>query len=102
VKGAEIEVGGEYVAKVSGRLVALRVESFDDDPRTGRRRWRCASLATGREVSVWSAQRFRGRALPPALPSPAPYASLHECGNAEAASTIAALRAARGSVGEAH
>jgi hypothetical protein len=96
VKGPEIAVGGEYVAKVSGRLVALRVEACGDDPRTGRRRWRCTSLATGREVVVKSAQRFRGSALPPAPPSPVPYASLHESGNAEAASTIAALRAARG------
>jgi hypothetical protein len=96
VKGSEIAVAGEYVAKVSGRRVALRVESFDDDPRTGRRRLRCTSLATGREVLVRSAQRFRGRALPPSPPSAAMHASLHECGNAEAASTIASLRAARG------
>lgn len=68
MKGCEISVGGLYTAKVSGKIVTLRVDAtgvryttraraiMDSAPRTT---WLCTNTATGRHVVVRSAQRFR-------------------------------------------
>lgn len=52
----EVELGGIYTAKVSGRLVQVRIES---ESRYGG--WNATNLDTSREVRIKSAQRLRGR-----------------------------------------
>ncbi len=78
MKGSEIKVGGRYVAKVSGRLVPVRVtgtreratmrRTGGDYTRAGyeattRLAWDCVNETTGRAVVVKSAQRFRGEVV---------------------------------------
>lgn len=68
MKASEIEIGGRYVAKVSGDLVTLQVtgifvyrvgrgsrEQFRDG-------WSCLNTFTGRTIRVKSPQRFRSEA----------------------------------------
>lgn len=62
MKARDVEIGGEYYAKVSGRLV--RVKVLREVCRTnvrGRvtRHWFCRNLATDRTIEVKSAQRLR-------------------------------------------
>jgi len=59
MKKAEIEIGGVYVAKVSGRLVTVRIDG--ESPYGG---WNATNLATRRDVRIRSAARLRGRATP--------------------------------------
>jgi hypothetical protein len=58
MKGKDISVGGRYLAKISGRIVTVRVdavrESYD-----GRKRYDVTNLSTGRTTSFRSATRFR-------------------------------------------
>lgn len=64
MKAKEIEVGGTYLAKVSGRIVRVRVTGTREvaQGRTGyRTAWEVTSLATGRRITVHSPQRFRER-----------------------------------------
>lgn len=65
MKAKEIEVGQEYVAKVSGNLVPVKVlKIVDGYDLAGRSRiqYRCRNKRTGREILVRSPQRFRCRA----------------------------------------
>ncbi len=65
MKAKEIEIGGTYVAKVSGRLVQIRVSATREvtQGRTGARTvWDAVNLATGRKIVIRSPQRFRERA----------------------------------------
>jgi len=62
MRAREIEVGGRYVAKVSGQLTVVRVISSTTSGRTGRQTWTCENEKTGRRIVVRSAQRFRGAA----------------------------------------
>ena len=61
----EIVVGGEYVAKVSGKLTTLVVEKIEthvEGNLKGRRKitsYVCRNKQTGREVVCKSAARFR-------------------------------------------
>jgi len=57
MKAVEIEIGGTYLAKVSGKVVPVVVQETD----TGRKGWGCRNTTTGREIWVKSAQRFRER-----------------------------------------
>lgn len=76
MKKRDVEIGGTYLAKVSGRIVTVRIDR--ESPYGG---WLGTSLATGRSVRVRSAARLRGRAIksgshasPPAagmVPAPA-------------------------------
>lgn len=75
MKGAQISVGGLYTAKVSGKIVTLRVDAIGVRYVTvvGRRAlcslgrgvpaertsWHCTNTSTGRVIVVESAQRFR-------------------------------------------
>lgn len=59
MKKAEISVGGRYEAKVSGKLVTLRVTSVGENTRTGRTYWDCTNEATGGFIRVRGAARFR-------------------------------------------
>lgn len=64
MKATDIEIGGIYLAKVSGKLVRLRVEEIRwaiwalGKERIG---WICTNLDTGRQIVVRSPQRFRER-----------------------------------------
>jgi len=57
MKKSEVEIGGVYVAKVSGRLVAVRIDH--EAPSRG---WYGTNLRTGRTIRILSAARLRGRA----------------------------------------
>lgn len=72
MKKNEVVVGETYLARVSGRLVPVRVDrarvvsthhrnrfSGLTDQRE-RTLWDCTNTRTGREITVRSAQRFRG------------------------------------------
>lgn len=65
MKGKDIKIGGEYYAKVSGRIVPVRVDSLGgrtsqtSNGRAFHNTWICTNLMTGRRIVVKSAQRFR-------------------------------------------
>jgi hypothetical protein len=59
MKKREVEIGGVYVAKVSGQLVTVRIDR--ESPYGG---WEATNLSTRRSVRVRSAARLRGRAAP--------------------------------------
>lgn len=69
MKAKEIEVGKCYTAKVSNNLVPVRVVGISVKERLylsaliprkpARTIYHCKNLATGREITVKSAQRFR-------------------------------------------
>ena len=73
MKRAEVVVGGTYVAKVSGKLVSVRIThdrgthfrtvynqpSRDREVHDG---WVAVNVTTGRIVTIKSAQRLRGPA----------------------------------------
>ena len=54
MKKKEIRVGGFYIAKVSDRLVTVRIDS---ESRHGG--WNATNVTTGRAVYVRTAQRLR-------------------------------------------
>ena len=63
MKLSEVEVGGRYTAKVSGRVQVVRVVAINEVPAS---RWSRAKTsieavneATGRRVTIRSAQRLR-------------------------------------------
>jgi hypothetical protein len=69
MKRRDIEVGGRYLAKVSGALVAVRVIEIKEIPPAAwaaRGTWRtlytAVSERTGRQLTIRSAQRFRAPA----------------------------------------
>ncbi|MGQ9636013.1 MAG: winged helix-turn-helix domain-containing protein, partial [Bryobacteraceae bacterium] len=53
----DVQLGGVYAAKVSNRLVQVRI---DGENRHGG--WDATNLATGKKVRIKSAQRLRGAA----------------------------------------
>lgn len=60
MKAKEIQVGQMYTAKVSGKVVPVRVLSIDTQDVFGRQRtsYRCRNSRTGREIIVRSPQKF--------------------------------------------
>jgi hypothetical protein len=82
MKSNEVKVGETYVAKVSGNLTHVRLDSIEEIPGrkanalaySGRRsirartRYLCTNLRTGRQVSFRSAQKFRLASTPPERP----------------------------------
>jgi len=54
MKKSEVQVGGVYTAKVSDKIVEVRI---DGENRHGG--WNATNLATGRKVRIKSAQRLR-------------------------------------------
>lgn len=60
MRKAEVEVGGYYIAKVSGKLTTVRIGM--PRPQGG---WNATNVETGRSVLVRSAARLRGKALAP-------------------------------------
>ena len=69
MKKREIEIGGVYVAKVSGRLVTVHIDR--ESPYGG---WDATNRATGRAVRIRTAGRLRRPAILPesVAPSAAP------------------------------
>jgi hypothetical protein len=71
MKKADVQVGNEYLAKVSGKLQRVRVtRERTHDQHAGPRgvrttRWEAKNLKTGRTIVIKSAQRLRplGRSL---------------------------------------
>ena len=68
MKLSEIQVGGRYRAKVSGRLVVVRVSKIEQAPAFSvtsgnhyRTRIEVVNEATGRRIILRSAQRLRFR-----------------------------------------
>jgi hypothetical protein len=63
MKANEVVVGGRYLAKISARVVVVRVLRIGDTSHawSGRRttRYECLNEATGRTLSL-SLMRFRG------------------------------------------
>ena len=61
----DVQVGGRYTAKVSGRIVTVRVIEIVEVPATrwssARTRIEAVNEATGRRVSIRSPQRLRRR-----------------------------------------
>lgn len=66
MKKAEIQVGGRYTAKVSGKLTTVRVDAIDERYDVIRKRehtiYRVTNLATGRKLAFRSAAKFRSTA----------------------------------------
>ena len=55
MKKSEVKVGGTYAAKVSGKVVQVRIDA--ENPHGG---WGATNLATQKKVRIKSAQRLRG------------------------------------------
>ena len=55
MKKNEVKIGGQYIAKVSGRLAQVRIDR--ENPHGG---WDATNLATRKAVRIKSAQRLRG------------------------------------------
>lgn len=75
MKASQIQVGGNYVARVSGRLVTVRVDGIREVAKyrrtnySGQSETRLATvydvtnLSTGRKLTFRSAAKFRSRVL---------------------------------------
>ncbi len=57
MKKNEVKVGGMYVAKVSDKLVTVRIDSMHSGGG-----WNATNTATGKRIRIKSAQRLRGAA----------------------------------------
>jgi hypothetical protein len=64
MKKNEVKVGGEYIAKVSGKLAQVRINR--ENPHGG---WDATNLATKKDVRIKSAQRLRAEAGRKATPA---------------------------------
>jgi hypothetical protein len=62
VKKDEVKIGETYTAKVSDKVVPVRIDK--ENPRGG---WDATNLVTNKQVRIKSAQRLRGRVATPAL-----------------------------------
>lgn len=58
MKTKDITIGGTYAARVSGNFVHVRVVRVKDTPESGKTRFVCRNLQTGREI-VATAARLR-------------------------------------------
>jgi len=61
MKKHEVKLGGRYSAKVSDKVVVVRIDA--ENPHGG---WDATNEATGKRVRIKSAQRLRGEAKPKA------------------------------------
>jgi hypothetical protein len=64
MRGSQITIGGVYLAKVSGKIVPVRVLSkYEHFYRGGRSHdaFICENMTTGRKIRVRSVQRFRSQ-----------------------------------------
>ena len=65
MKSKDVEVGGRYTAKISGKLTIVRILEervrYDALRRRERTTWLALNETTGRKVDIRSAQRLRNR-----------------------------------------
>ena len=65
MKSKDVEVGGRYIAKISGKLTIVRILEervrYDAFRRRERTTWLALNEATGRTIDIRSAQRLRSR-----------------------------------------
>ncbi|MCG3174642.1 MAG: hypothetical protein GMKNLPBB_02902 [Myxococcota bacterium] len=61
MKKNEVKVGGTYLAKVTDKVVQVRLDA--EHPRGG---WQATNLSTKKQIRIKSAQRLRGPAKPAA------------------------------------
>lgn len=59
MKKNQVQIGGTYVAKVSGQLASVRIDG--ESPYGG---WEATNIATGRKVRIKSPQRLRRKTQP--------------------------------------
>jgi hypothetical protein len=59
MKKAEIEIGGHYVAKVSGRLTVIKTDRTFRSGSSGRIHFQCTNLRSGRQVHMTAAKMRR-------------------------------------------
>lgn len=64
MRSVEVEIGGVYWVKVSGRLVPVKILSRREYPRTG---FRGKNLFTGREILLRTGGRIRKKLAPEAV-----------------------------------
>ncbi len=57
MKKNEVKVGGTYTAKISDRLVSVRIDSAHS-----KQGWNATNTATGKRIHIKSAERLRGSA----------------------------------------
>jgi len=62
MKKSEVKIGGVYTAKVTDKLVSVRIDAVKG---TG---WSATNMATGKTIHIKSAQRLRGEAKGAAKP----------------------------------
>ena len=62
MKTNEVKVGGTYTARVSDRLVSVRIDSAHS-----KQGWNATNTATGKRIHIKNAQRLRGHAKPGAV-----------------------------------
>ena len=97
MKKSQVKVGSEYVAKVSGKLAHIRIDS--ENPHGG---WEATNETTGKKVHIKSAQRLRaeaGRKAAPVAaggqatnPLEAHYRAQKDAAKTEKAAKVAAWR----------
>ena len=62
MKKAQVEVGGIYLAKVSGVITLVRIDGETHSyGRVRRTWWKATNLKTKREITIRSAMRLRAR-----------------------------------------
>ncbi len=66
MKKDEVKVGGTYTAKISDRLVPVRI-----DRAHSKQGWNATNTATGKRIHIKSVQRLQSPAKPAAVPKEA-------------------------------
>lgn len=63
MKNSEVVIGGVFVAKISNKLVRVRIdrEISRVGLRTSRKGWQATNLTTGRQVMIKSGAKLRRR-----------------------------------------
>ena len=95
MKTNDVKVGGVYTAKVTDKLVSVRI---DAESRHGG--WDATNMATGKKVRIKSAQRLRGESETPKRTGRKSKASQAEAD--DAAQTTTASEAVATEVAESH
>jgi hypothetical protein len=96
MRKGEIKIGEVYIAKVSGKLTHVKVDSIDTVKKYGRKHgldgkrpsveatvYRVTNLKTGRHVTFRSAAKFRLPALPPLAKGATDDMALRSCYGSE-------------------
>ena len=63
MQAKDLKIGGHYLAKVSGKLTTVRIDSIRENRWNRSITYAVTNLATGRQVSFHSCRKFRQSAL---------------------------------------